>query len=78
MTDEGDFGSYHVRVCGEMLNLTFAIDFDGPGKMAGIYTVTATRKFAELNSKLLYLVCIYASGYAFYGTLVFNNIKCNC
>ena len=32
MTDQGDFGPYHVRVCGEVLNFTFAIDYEGPGK----------------------------------------------
>ena len=36
MTDENDFGPYHVRVCGEILNLTFAIDYDSPGKIVGI------------------------------------------
>ena len=35
MTGEGDYGPYHVRVCEEMLNLTLAIDYEGPGEVVG-------------------------------------------
>ena len=39
MTDESDFGPYHVRVCGEILNLTFAIDYEDPGKVVYTFSV---------------------------------------